>query len=276
MILVSGVTGNVGGEVARALVGGGHAVRGLVRDAAGNGLAAGVEPVVGDLDRPETLPGALEGVRAVFLLPGFGDMDGVLAQIRRAGVERVVLLSGGSAGDGDMSNAISRYMIRSEAAVRESGLPWTILRPCAFMSNALRWVPQLRAGNVVRAPFAHVRDAVIDPFDIAAVAVLALLSDAHAGQVYRLSGPESLNAADRVAILAAVLGRDLRFEAQSNDEARAEMAASMPAEYVEAFFSFYVDGTLDESRVLTTVQDLTGTAPRTFEQWARAHRQAFQ
>jgi uncharacterized protein YbjT (DUF2867 family) len=276
MILVSGATGNVGGEVARALMNAGQAVRGLVRDAGRDGLPAGIQPVVGDLDQPETVAGALEGVSAVFLLPGFRDMPGLLGKIRRAGVERVVLLSGGSAGDADMGNAISRYMILSEAAVRESGLPWTILRPCAFMSNALRWVPQLRAGDVVRAPFAHVSDAVIDPFDIAAVAALALTSGAHAGQIYRLSGPESLRAADRVAILAAELGRDLRFEAQSNDDARAEMSATMPAEYVEAFFSFYVDGTLDESQVLNTVSDLTGRDPRNFEQWAHAHRQAFQ
>jgi uncharacterized protein YbjT (DUF2867 family) len=262
--------------VARAVAIRGHPVRGLVREAGSDGLPSGVEPVVGDLDKPPTLPGALEGVSAVFLLPGFADMPGLLGEIRRAGVERVVLLSGGSAGDGDMSNAISRYMIRSESAVRESGVPWTILRPCAFMSNALRWAGQLRAGDVVRAPFAPVSDAVIDPLDIAAVATLALLSDGHAGQIYRLSGPESLRAADRVAILAAVLGRHLRFEAQSNDDARAEMSATMPAEYVDAFFSFYVDGTLDESEVLSTVSDLTGNAPRTFEQWAHAHRQAFE
>ncbi len=276
MILVSGATGNVGGEVARALAAAGQAVRGLVRDGGGDGLPAGVEAVVGDLDQPATLTSALDGVGAVFLLPGFADMPGLLGEIRLAGVERVVLLSGGSAVVGDMSNAISRYMIRSEAAVRESGVPWTILRPCAFMSNALRWADQLRAGDVVRAPFAHVRDAVIDPSDIAAVSALALSSDAHEGQIYRLSGPQSLRAADRVAILAAMLGRDLRFEAQTDDEARAGMSATMPIEYVDAFFSFYVDGTLDESQVLSTVSDLTGRAPRTFEQWVDAHRQAFQ
>jgi hypothetical protein len=67
--------------------------------------------------------------------------------------------------------------------VRESGLAWTFLQPNSFMSNTLQWVPQLRAGNVITAPFAD------------------------------------------------VLGRELRFEPQSNDDARAEMSANMPAEY---------------------------------------------
>jgi uncharacterized protein YbjT (DUF2867 family) len=275
MILVTGATGNVGGELVRALVEAGEVVRALSRGER-SALPAGVEAVAGDLDRPDSLSGALTAVRGVFLLPGFRDMPGVLAEIRRAGVERVVLLSGSSAPAGDMSNAISRYMIRSEAAVRESGVPWTVLQPSGFMSNALQWAPQLRAGDVVRAPFAGVRIATIDPYDIAAVAARALLSDEHEGSSYRLSGPEALLPADRVRVLGAVLGRDLRFEGQSDAEARAEMSATTPPEYVDAFFSFYADGTLDESKVLPTVQEITGRPPRTFEQWAEAHADAFR
>jgi hypothetical protein len=54
------------------------------------------------------------------------------------------------------------------------------------------------------------------------------------------------------------------------------MNAAMPAEYVDAFFRFFVDGDLDESEVLPTVQEVTGRAPRTFEAWARAHADAFR
>lgn len=276
MILVTGATGNVGGEVVRALVNGGHAVRALTRGASQSIVPAGVEGVAGDLNRPETLSAALDGVQEVFLLPGYQDMPGVLAAMRRAGVEQVVLLSGSSAPGGDMTNAISRYMIRSEAAVRESGALWTILQPSGFMSNALQWAPQMRAGDVVRAPFAGVRVAVIDPYDIAAVAVEALLAQGHDGRSYLLTGPESLVPAERVAVLARVLGRTLRFEAQSDAEARAEMSSAMPADYVDAFFSFYVDGALDDSTVRPTVQELTGRPPRTFEQWAFAHADAFR
>jgi uncharacterized protein YbjT (DUF2867 family) len=167
-------------------------------------------------------------------------------------------------------------MAASERAVRDSGLDWTILRPAMFMSNTMQWIPQLRAGDVVRAPFAGVRAAVIDPADIGAVAALALTGDGHAGQVYPLSGPESLRPGDRVRILGQALGRDLRFEAQGDAETRAEMSASTPVEYVDAFFNFYAGGALDESAVLPTVAELTGRAPGTFAAWAAAHAGAFR
>jgi len=276
MILVTGATGNAGGAVIRALVSSGEQVRALVRDADGARLPAGVEAVVGDLNEPDTLAPHLQGVTAAFLLSGYGGLEETLANMRRAGVERVVLLSSSAAPAGDETNAVARYHILSERAVRESGLGWTFLQPNTFMTNAFQWLAQMRHGNVIRVPFPDVRVATIDPDDIGAVAARALTSAAHRGQAYRLSGPESLSPSDRVAILAEVLGRDLRFEAQTNDEARADMSATMPPEYVDAFFRFFVDGDLDESAVLPTVQELTGRAPRRFEAWARAHADAFR
>jgi uncharacterized protein YbjT (DUF2867 family) len=277
MILVTGATGNAGGAVVRALVAAGEPVRALIRrDADQARLPEGVEGATGDLNRPPTLRGPLAGVRAVFLLSGYQDLPDALAEMRGAGVERVVLLSSSAAPGGDLSNAVARYHILSERAVRDSGLPFTFLQPNSFMSNTFQWAPQLLAGDVVRAPFAGVPVATIDPDDLGAVAAQALTSDAHEGRSYRLSGPESLLPADRVAVLARVLGRELRFEAQSNEDARAEMSASMPAEYVDAFFSFFVDGTVDETTVLPTVREITGRPPHSFEQWAAAHADAFR
>jgi len=276
MILVTGATGNVGRELVRALADAGQEVRALVRGQADRSrMPAGVEVVVGDLDRPETLAAAVQGVRGVHLLSGYQGMEGLLADARRAGVERVVLQSSSAVPGGDLGNAVARYHIRSEEAVRRSGLAWTMLQPNSFMSNATQWLPQLRAGDVIHAPFAHVRVATIDPADVAAVSARALTSDGHAGRSYRLSGPQSLTPADRVEVLAKVLGRKLRFQAQSDADARAEMRAAMPAEYVDAFFSFFADGTLDESEVLPTVREVTGRPPRSFEQWAIAHADAF-
>jgi uncharacterized protein YbjT (DUF2867 family) len=277
MFLVTGATGNVGGELVRALADAGEGVRALTRGPAAGDFARTVETVTGDLNEAESLRPALAGVRGVFLLPGYADMPAILAEIEKAGVEHVVLLSGSSAASGDMTNAISAYMISSEAAVTESGIPWTILRPSGFMSNALRWIPQLQAGEVIREPFADAPVAVIDPADIAAVAAAVLRSPAtHKGRTYRLSGPESLLPADRLRILGQVLGRELRLEAQTEDEARRQMSREMPAPYVEAFFDFYVDGALDESPVHATVQQILDRPARTFVEWARAHERAFR
>lgn len=275
MILVTGATGNVGAELVGVLAAAGQPVRAVTRDPTRVAPRPGVEYVAGDLGRPDSLQPALDGVRGLFLLPGYPGAPKLLADAGRAGVQRVVLLSGGSAGLGDLSNAITRYMAESEQAVRESGLPWTFLRPSAFMSNALRWVAQLAAGDVVRVPFAGVRTADVDPYDIAAVAARVLTTDGHQGQIYWPTGPESLLPADRLGILGTVLGRELRLYAQPDDEARAEMLKTTPVEYVDAFFDFYVAGSLDESVVRPTVQQVTGTPPRTFQQWATAHASAF-
>jgi uncharacterized protein YbjT (DUF2867 family) len=276
MILVTGASGNAGGAVVRALVDAGEEVRALVREADRSVLPAGVDVATGDLNRPETLRAPVTGVKAAFLLSGYDGLAEMLSQMRHAGVERAVLLSSSAAPSGDTTNAVARYHIASEAAVRESGLGWTFLQPNSFMTNTLQWVPQLREGNLVRAPFAHVRVATIHPDDIGAVAAEALTSKAHEGRAYRLSGPESLLPADRVRVLSEVLGRELRFEGQPNEEARAEMSEAMPAEYVDAFFRFFADGELDESEVLPTVEEVTGRPPRTFEQWASEHADAFR
>jgi uncharacterized protein YbjT (DUF2867 family) len=275
MNLVAGATGNVGGAVVRALLAANEPVRALVREHSG-ALPPGADQVLGDLNDPAGLSEAVRDVRAVFLLSGFTDMPNLLATIRAAGARRVVLLSGSSALATDPDNAVTSYMIRSERAVRESGLAWTILRPFAFMSNALRWADQVRAGDEIRLPFPTVRTAAIDPADIAAVAAQAMLTDDHDEKVHLLTGPESLLPADQVRILGDVLGRKLRCTGLSDAEAKESMSASMPAEYVAAFLSFYVDGTLDESPVLPTVADVLGRPPRTFHQWATDHATAFQ
>jgi uncharacterized protein YbjT (DUF2867 family) len=275
MILVTGATGNVGGELVSALAEAGQPVRALTRAGREQDFPPGVQSVTGDLNKPQSMGNALTGAEAIFLYPGYQDLAGTLAQARRAGVRRVVLLSGSSAASGDTGNAVSRYMIESEEAVRASGLAWTLVRAFGFMSNTLQWVPQLRKGDLVRAPFAGVPIAMVDPSDIAAVAAAALTATGHDGRVYTVSGPQALRPADRARILGEVLGRDLRFEGQPDDEARAEMSASMPAEYVDAFFDFYVNGTLDESQPQPDVAEVTGRPPRTFRQWAQAHAGAF-
>jgi len=277
MYLVTGATGNVGGELVRALSGAGEPVRALVRQESDRSqLPADAEGVVGDLNQPETLTPALAEVTGVHLLAGYEGLAELLAEMRGAGVERVVLQSSSAAPGGDLTNAVAKYHILSERAVRESGIPWTFLQPNSFMSNALRWLPQLEAGDVVRDAFPDVPVAAIDPHDVAAVSALALTSGDHEENSYRLSGPDSQLPAERLAILAQALGRDLRFEGQPDEEARAEMSENMPAEYVDAFFRFFRDGDVDESTVLPTVGEVLGREPRSFEEWAVEHADAFR
>ncbi|MFI5806360.1 NAD(P)H-binding protein [Streptomyces sp. NPDC051561] len=281
MILVTGATGHIGGEVARQLHGAGRPVRALVREGrTSTGLPADLPTAVGDLNEPASLRAALEGVQGVFLLPGYADMPGVLAECERAGVRHVVLLSGLGAADGDLDNAVSRMMILSERAVSTSDVERTILRPSGFMSNTFEWAPQLRVSDVVRAAFPEVPIAMVDPYDVGAVAAHVLLDPAHFGLIHTLSGPEALRPADRVRVLGDALGRALRCEGLSDAEARKEMeAAGTPPQYVDAFFRYYADVTPgrlpEDSQVRTTVTELLGREPGSFAEWAGRNTAGF-
>jgi uncharacterized protein YbjT (DUF2867 family) len=275
VILVTGATGNAGRGVINGLLELGAEVRAAVRPGSEAELPDGVETVETDLGDAASVRGAAEGATAAFLLSGYEGIDGSLGSLGEAGIERVVLLSSSAAPTGDLDNAVARYHILSERAVRDSGVPWTFLRPNSFMSNAYRWLPQLENGNVVRGPFPDIAISMIHPNDLGAVAARALTTSDHEGQAYRLSGPEALRPAEQVAIVAKYSGRDLSFEGQTDEEARAEMEQAMPKPYVDAFFQFFSEGLIDETTVHPTVERLTGREPRSFEEWAEEHADAF-
>jgi len=117
--VVAGATGNVGGALARILVAEGIEVRALVRG--GKQPPEGAQPFEADLGDGATWRSALEGADGAFLLAGYDDA-GIVAELQRAGVKRVALLSGSSAPSGDESNVVAAYHIASERAlaVKES------------------------------------------------------------------------------------------------------------------------------------------------------------
>lgn len=269
-ILVLGATGNVGQAVVEAALAAGHAVRAVSRG--GTGVPEGAEGHAGDLNDASTIAPALDGVAAVFTLAGYDGLAGTLAGAKRAGAERVVLLSSSSAPTGNRANAVARYHIESEDLVRASGLGWTMLQPNAFMSNTLRWLPQLRAGDVVREPFGDVALSVVDPADIAQVALRALTSDEHNGRSYRLSGPQALTAAQRAGILGAALGRELTVLVPTDEEAR----EGLPPAYADAFNEFYRGGLIDETTVHPDVEQVLGRPPATFTDWVSVHLEQFK
>jgi len=141
-ILVTGGTGNVGADVVRQLLDAGERVRVLTRDPDGHTWPDGVEVVRGDLNRPETLPAALAGVGRALLFPAAGGAGGFLDAAYPAGLRHVVLLSSASV-TLPTPGYIGERHLRLERAVAASGLPWTFVRPGAFMTNDLAWAPQI-------------------------------------------------------------------------------------------------------------------------------------
>jgi uncharacterized protein YbjT (DUF2867 family) len=274
VILVTGATGNVGNALVHALAAGDEAVRALARNPDRARFPSTVDVVSADLETPESVIPALVGIRKVFLLGGFVTTD-LVRRVRESAVDHIALLTSRCVVGGNPDNAITRMWLDAEAAVRDSGVAWTILRPSGFHSNALRWRPQLQAGDVLRAPWPAVRIASIDPADIAAVAATVLTRPGYEGTAPALSGPQPLTPSEQVGTLARVLGRPLRYEPMTDEEARSQMEADTPASIIDAFFRFFTGGEFDDAGVVDSVQEITAQHPRTFEQWAHDHAHAF-
>jgi uncharacterized protein YbjT (DUF2867 family) len=264
-ILVTGASGNAGGAVVRALAAKGVAGKALLRSP--RDLPAGIDLLQGDLNEPETFAAGLEGVSGIFLLSGYAKTEELLAKAVAAGVERVVLLSSSSVVGTTTDNAIAAYHLATERAVEASGLEWTFLRPNTFMSNTLRWLDQVRAGDEIRVQYPEVPISTIHPADIADVAVRALTEDGHARTAYRLTGPVALRPAGQVEILGEVLGRSLQAIELSREESHAELLAAMPEAYANAIDGFFGAGVVDETSINDTVEKVTGHPARTLKDW---------
>jgi uncharacterized protein YbjT (DUF2867 family) len=155
--------------------------------------ARGVEAVVADFERPESLPRALDGVDRVFLMsrddPNQPMMEAALIEVAtREGVERIVKLSASGARP-DNPVALMRWHAQAERTLEDSGLEHTILRPQLYMQNFLRFGPSIAAEGRFAAPMGDRRLALVDVRDVARVAAAALIEEAHAGAAYGRERP---------------------------------------------------------------------------------------
>jgi uncharacterized protein YbjT (DUF2867 family) len=165
-----------------------------------------------------------------------------------------------------------------EAAIRKSGAPFVFVQPTGFMSNALYWAKSIKAEGIVCSATGEGKIAFIHPVDIADVAVEALTNPVYVGQSLPITGPEALSYAEMTAQIAAVLGRALRFQEISIEEARAQQKAwSAPPALAEARLSIF--RAIREGRLATVtdaVERVLGRKPIRFEAWARENASEFQ
>ncbi|XVU23579.1 NAD(P)H-binding protein [Actinoplanes sp. CA-054009] len=282
MILVTGASGTIGRHVMQLLQQGGHRVRAMTRDRPGRAMPPGVDVVQADFDDPASLRHAATGVRVVFLLtaPATPTPDhdvAMVAAARTAGVASIVKLSAVGTGERFGTATVGAWHQAAEEAVHAGGLAWTVLRPSSFASNCLHWASAIRAGHPVPNLTGDGRQGIIDPLDIAAVAVAALTDPVHAGRTYTLTGPELLSVPEQAEQLAQVIGLPIAAVDIPPAGARRQLLASgmLPAA-VEATVTGAAWARAGHNRILTDdVAQVLGRPPRTFRDWARRHRDAF-
>ena len=137
------------------------------------------------------------------------------------------------------------------------------------------WAPQIRSGHVVRWPYLAAPTAPIDERDIASVAVRALLENGHTGAEYVLTGPQSLTQFEQVSTIGRAIGRALRIEEISPEEARREWAATWTAPVVNMLLKSWNAAIGRPAYVTNGVEEVTGTPARRFFDWASDRAQAF-
>ncbi|AIS01039.1 NAD(P)H-binding protein [Streptomyces glaucescens] len=280
-IAVAGATGTVGRRLA-ALLGADHEVLSLTRSpeqAARLGVPG--RPVQADFGRRAGLERLLEGADALFVAtfdPVRPCHDEHLADAaRQAGVRHVVKLSALAVTDTGAQDLITRWQRDCEDIWRAAGPAWTFLRARAFMSNCLAWADAVRAGGPVRTLHGDAPNACVDPADLAEAAARALTGRGHHGRAYALTGPRALSAREQVAHLAELLGRPLRHEALTEEEALAHWRARYPEPVARALLeSARRQAAGAKASVTRDVERVTGRPATPFEAWARAHLARFR
>lgn len=271
MIAVLGATGLVGGEVARLLAERGADAVALVRRP--GAAAVSLPALTADLERPETVRAALDGVDRLFLLtPHVPEQERLeataVAAAAAAGVSRIVKVSGGAASlgpNGATPTAVAHW--RSEQRIEASGLGFQFLRPSFFMQNLSGMVT---AGRVLAAPVGRTPIAMVDARDVAACAAALLLDPEAADAAWQLTGPRPV-ALDEVArhlglrylpVRPGVAERAMRRRGADRAEVR-------HAVRMAAYFAAGADTVVTDH-----VEQLTGSAPRPVEVFLDEQRAA--
>lgn len=234
----------------------------------------------GDLSDRGSLSLAMTDVDVVFLVnsgPDIATLDALAADAAiSAGAKYLVKLSSYDAQEQNVGTGV--WHAAGEAAIRESGVPFTFVQPSGFMSNALYWAKSIKNEGVLRFATGDGRIPFIHPADIADVAVEAMTRDEYLGKSLAITGPEALSYPQMGAVIAAVTRKEIRCEEMSEQEARAQQVAwSTPPPLVEARLSIFRairSGRL--TKVTDTVETVLGRKPITFREWVIEHADVFR
>jgi NAD(P)H dehydrogenase (quinone) len=224
MYAITGITGKVGGELARTLLAAGQPVRAVVRDAKkGEKWAVlGCELAVAEMEDASALTAAFTGATGVFILPpsefdpepGYPEaravIDSVVKALTAAKPKKVLCLSTIGA-DAVHDNLLSQRTMM-EAALRRLPLPLTILRAAWFIDNAALDVASAREAGVIHSFLQPTDKAfpMVAAKDVGRVAADLIQEDWTGTRVVELEGPRRVSPNDVADAFASLLGKPVR------------------------------------------------------------------
>ena len=279
-ILVTGATGNTGSLLVPALREAGVDVRVFVRNEskAQPFKDKGVEVVLGDLDKPETIAPAVEGVDKIYLLTWNGPTQeqqakNVINAAKQAGTPYLVRHSMW----GSEKSRIIKQGYAVDEAVKSSGLLWTILMPTFFMQNTMMAAQTIATDGVIYMNMKDGKLGMIDIRDIVDSALAVLTGSGYEGKNYILTGPEPISFHDVARTFSRVLGKDVKYVNVPDEAALQSMVGMGVPEWIAQGYAELAQGFSENfaNRATENVENLTGHPARSFEQFARDFAQAF-
>ena len=258
-ILVIGATGKTGSRVANKLEAKGVAVR--------RGARKSATPF--DWEDPSTWAPVLTGVSKAYVtyfpdlaFPGAVEKLEAFTKVAAdSGLEHIVLLSGRG----------EHFATVGEEIVRNSGLPFTIVRAAWFAQNFSEgYLRDPILGGVLPMPGGDIQEPIIDIDDIADVVVAALTEDGHIGERYEVTGPRLMTFAEMAEVLSRTLGRHIQHIPITFEDFHANVAAS-GGDFVAEVFTQIARETLDGRNAHTAdgVERALGRKPRDFAGFAQ-------
>lgn len=284
MILLTGATGTIGGELVRLLANARIPIRVMTRHphrvkAIGERR---VDVVVGDLDDPASLRAPFENIEKLFLLTATNPRQvaqhtNAIAAAEQAGVSYVLKISAlGASVDAPLR--LTQWHGEADSALCESGIPNTILRPHWYMQNLLGSAPSIATTGAFSGNGGDGKFPAVDTRDIAAVAAHLLTHPGREGKIYDLTGPVPISYADMAAELARVLGRPVRYINLETDAMRSALIRDGVPEWLAADLVHLneIFGAGRATTVSNAIAEITGRAARTFKQFAVDYADAFE
>ena len=224
MYTITGITGKVGGTLARTLLAAGQPVRGVVRDARkGEAWASrGCEVAVAEMEDASALAKAFSGATAVFILPpsefdpepGYPEaqavIDSAVEALTAAKPPKVLCLATIGA-DAVHDNLLSQRTML-EAALRALPPQLTILRPAWFIDNVAWDLASARETGVIHSFLQPTDKAfpMVAAEDVGRAAAELIQADWTGVRVVELEGPRRLAPNDLADAFASAMGKPVR------------------------------------------------------------------
>ncbi len=274
-ILITGITGNVGSDVANHLLKLKVPFKAGVRDIqkARKALGSEIEFVEFDFEAPETYDYALKDVNKIFLMrpPALADVEKQIKPFidfaALKGIEQIVFLSL----MGIEKNPIPPHY-KIEKLILKSGISYTFLRPSFFMQNLnTTHCFDIKERNDIFIPCGKAKVSFIDTRDIGEVGAIALLEDKHKNKAYTLTGGEALDYYQVADSFTAILGRKITYSNPSPLKFRKTMIQrGIKKEFANVMVMLYITTRLGMAKSVTNdLEMILNRKPASIEQYIR-------